>query len=560
MDHRKERDVIAQQTSGLKKIFAVWIMLVFLLGSISVPADAADSSLSEVKNLLQNGYVDPVPDTVLSAGSIDEMLKQLGDPYTRLFSAQEYQDFIDSINQNFAGIGIYIQAVPEGIQVVSVIENSPAAAAGLQAQDLLTFVDSTPLAGVNQETGANLLRGPVGSNVRLTVQRGDQTLIKELTRQSFQVPTVRGQVEDGHIGYVQIESFGETTSAEFGKIVDSLRNQGVTSWIIDVRDDPGGYLSSALDLAGYFIGDATALQVRGRDGVVTRYPGVAHDVIFSQPVILLTNGNSASASEILTAAIKDHSKATIIGTKTYGKGSVQSLFPLSDGSVLKMTIAHFYTPQGNEINKVGILPHVALKSEDALAAARLLLQQDTLTADTGAGEELKVKEDQSWLQVAAGPNTFKMSTDQIRSSAGWMYWNEILSAGSAAQFKTETSESGNWNAVSAEQLAEKWPLYYPGYKDLADLSEVPLDKKFTVHFAENIDWKTVTPESLEVIEAQSGKRIETQFVPVDGSDLQVAPVTNLQPGEDYWIVIHPSICDSNGAHLQTGALAVATTK
>lgn len=348
---------------------------------LTTPVLAVENTLPEVRTLLQNQYVDPVSSEVLTAPSIEETLQKLGDPHTIYFTADQYQKFINSMDMTFSGIGVYIELVPEGIRITSVMAGSPAAEVGLQAGDLITEADGQALAGLPQETAVGLLRGLDGSSVQISVQRGGTTLNLTVMRRAIEIPTVEGNLVQDKIGYIAIHTFGATTPAGFDQVVKELKGKGAKAWIIDLRDNPGGYLSTALSLSGYFIGEQTALQTKDRSGEYVTYPGVKQEVTLSEPTMFLTNENSASASEILTSVVKDYNKATILGNRTYGKGSVQTMFPLSDGSVLKMTIAKFFSPYGHEINGVGVSPDIKIVNSDSEKAAELLL------VSTGGSEE-----------------------------------------------------------------------------------------------------------------------------------------------------------------------------
>lgn len=513
-----------RQSFRVKAILALVISISLFL---STPVLAAENTLPEVRTLLQNQYVDPVSSEVLAAPSIEEALQKLGDPHTRYFTAEQYQNFINSMDMTFYGIGVYIELVSEGIRITSVMEGSPAAEAGLEAGDVITEAEGQALAGIPQENAVGLLRGPDGSSAQITVQRGGTTLKLEVMRRAIEMPTVEGKLVQDKIGYIAIYSFGETTPAGFDQVVKELKGQGAKAWIIDLRNNPGGYLSSALSLAGYFIGEQTALQTKDRSGVYVKYPGVKQDVSLSEPTVFLTNENSASASEILTSVVKDYDKATILGNQTYGKGSVQSMFPLSDGSVLKMTIAKFFSPFGHEINGVGISPDLKIVNSDSEKAAELLL-----TGRLADGDNTSQKER---VQILADGKSWRISLEQARTPEYWQAYREIMG----------TVYSPN--------------LYYPDYRELGGLQEVPLDKKFKVTFTGPIDWQTVTAQSLELIERETGERVPLEFNPLSDHELQVIPSELLQPGKTYWLVTHRMIQGQKGDALREGAIAVIQT-
>lgn len=544
--------MLRQKLRSWKALVALTVSISLLL---SIPVSAAESTLPEVRNLLQNGYVDPVASEVLQAPSIEETLQKLGDPHTIYFTAKQYQDFIDSMDMTFSGIGVYIELVPEGIRITSVMEGFPAAEAGLKEGDIITEAAGQPLAGLPQDTAAALLRGPEGSTVEVTVKRGESILNFQVTRRAIEIPTVDGALLKDGIGYITIHSFGATTPAGFDQRVKELKGKGAKAWIIDLRDNPGGYLSSALSLAGYFIGDQTALQTKDRSGKTVMYPGEKQAVLLTEPTVFLTNENSASASEILTSVVKDYHKATIVGNRTYGKGSVQSMFTLSDGSVLKMTIAKFFSPFGHEINKVGINPDVKIVNTDSEKVAELLLDGSLSSSQTSSTVSSTTHTD--WVQVFANGKFWEIPLNQARTPEFWQAYGELTSTLSPYDIQKGVGES--WFNFSEGERTKGWPLYYPNYRELTGLQGVPLDKKFTVSFTKTINWKTVTGESLELIDSTSGQRVPLAFKPLNDRELQVIPEKSLEEGKTYWLITHPTIQGKEGQALRDGALAVIQT-
>ncbi|WP_407306691.1 S41 family peptidase [Desulfosporosinus sp. SB140] len=486
-------------------------LILILSTSTSVWASTNDV-LPEIRSLLQDQYADPVSQEVLNAPTIDEMLKRLGDPHTSYFTPAQYQDFVGSVNMSFVGIGIHIEMLPEGVKVDSVIQGSPAEEVGLKAGDIIIDADGQSLAGLSSDQAVNLLRGAEGSKVQISIKRGTEAMDFTVTRQAVAEPTVTGSVLDGHIGYIQLKSFGSNTPSEFANTAVQLNSQNVVdSWVVDLRDNGGGYLSSAIDLAGFFIGPDVAVQVRDRSGVLHLYQAPNQPFTLNQPIIFLTNENSASASEILTSAVKDYHKATIVGTTTYGKGTVQSMFNLSNGGVLKMTVEHFYSAFGHEINKVGITPDVEIQQTDSLKAAELLLTDKTV------------------------------ALNKARTQDYWESWRELSS-----------STATNVNP-------ELYTLYYPDYQKVGELSSVPLDKKFTVHFDGAVDWHSVNDVSVELIDSQTGERTPTTFNILGPSDVQVIPEKALSPDTTYWLVAHPTILYTSGKALSKGTLTIVHT-
>lgn len=501
-----------KKTVGFYLLNLMLVLMLILSNSTMVLASDA-GVLAEVRSLLKNQYVEPVSDDVLNASTVEEMLRRLGDPHTVYFTPEEYQEFVGSINMSFSGIGIYINMVPEGIQVSGVIAGSPAEEVGLKSGDIIIRAAGKSLAGLTSEEAVSLIRGLEGSTVQLRIKQGDDTRDLKVTRRAISEPTVTGEVLDGHIGYLDLNSFGGNTPEEFEASAKQLKNQNVDSWIVDLRDNGGGYLSSALDLAGYFIGSDIAVQFKDRTGTLHPYEGEDHGWTIDQRIIFLINQNSASASELLTAAVKDHEKATIVGTTSYGKGSVQSMFPLDNGGVLKMTVDHFYSPLGKQINEVGVSPNVVIQHSDPLKAAELML--------TNQSEALTM----------------------ARRNDYWEAWGEL---------------SGIVED-SSQPSTSSYLHYYSSYRQVAELSEIPLDKKFSVNYSMPIDWQSVNNSSIELINSNTGERTPVSFEQLGTSGVQVIPQEELTPDTTYWLVIHPAIKGVSGQTLGEGGLAIAHT-
>ncbi|AFQ46112.1 S41 family peptidase [Desulfosporosinus meridiei] len=505
---------LLKKAAGQILLNLMLILLLVLSNSASVLA--SDSGvLTEVRTLLKNQYVDQVSEDVLNAPTVDEMLERLGDPHTRYFTEEEFQEFVGSINLSFSGIGIHIEMIPEGVQILGVIPGSPAEEVGLKSGDVIIRAAGESLAGLSSEEAVSILRGPDGSSVQLRVKRETETRDLKVTRREISEPTVTGEVLDGHIGYLDLNSFGSDTPKEFEVAAKELKAENVDSWIVDLRDNGGGYLSSAMELAGYFIGSDVAVKVKDRNGVL--HPIEAEDPGWriKERIVFLVNENSASASEILSAAVKDHEKATIVGTTSYGKGTVQSMFPIRSGGVLKMTVDHFYSPLGHEIDQVGVSPNVVIEHSDPLKAAELML--------TDSNEALKM----------------------ARTDDYWEAWGEL--SGVAANTPQETQSSMNFIH------------YFSNYRQVAKLTDIPLDKKFTVNFSGDIDWQTVNSSSIELINSSTGERTPTTLEHIGTSGLQVIPQAELIPDTTYWLVIHPDILGVSGQTLQEGGLAIAKT-
>lgn len=522
-----------------------------LILTVSAPAAALGSPVDDVRSLLESQYVEPVDPWVLSASSVEEMLERLDDPHTVFFTQKEYQSFLNSMDLSFSGIGVYIELEPRGLEIVGIIPGSPAEEAKLKTGDIIAQVGGQSLAGLSQDAATTLIKGPEGTTIDIVVLRGEESLSLKVARRAVEVPTVNGEMLNEDMGYVAIESFGETTEELFEQVVKKLDKQGADAWVMDLRNNPGGYLDSALSLAGYFIGEQTALQTKDRSQKFEPYQAEKQEFIIAEPVIFLTNENSASASEILAAVVKDYQKAVVVGTNTYGKGSVQSLWQLSDGDVLKITVAKFYSPYGKEINGVGISPDVEILENDPLEMAVLMLAGSV--QGNGDGQEMA-----DLVQFTAGGKDWNISLEQARDPEYWPAYRELIQNNS---FPGGFSWRHNtdWAAISQSEEDALWPLFYPGYQGMSELKDLAVDKTFTVRFTAPIDFKSVSEDSFELIESESGKRMPVTFEQVDERSVEVIPQGLLEPEKTYWLLTHQGIAAKDGSILKEGALTVGTT-
>jgi carboxyl-terminal processing protease len=348
--------------------------------NINVLAEGYTQNILDVsKELVKEYYIEDIPDSKLDeAKDVDNLIKSLNDPYSTYFTEKAYNDFTNSLNNSFAGIGVQIESASEGIKIMSVFDKSPAQESGLKAGDIITEAEGHSLAGLSTEEAVTFIKGTIGSKVKLQVKRKEELLIFQVERKQIVLPTVEGELMDEHIGYIRINSFGDNTGTEFKNELLEFKNSTVDSYIIDLRNNPGGYMNVAFDIAGYFIGNNVVMKAHPKSGETITYNAIVHKEIIDKPVIFLINHYSASASEILSAAVKDNKKAFLIGEKTYGKGVGQSLFMLTDESYIKLTTFRFVSPLGNEINKVGISPDIEIKDDfekdvNSLKAAKILL-------------------------------------------------------------------------------------------------------------------------------------------------------------------------------------------
>ncbi len=292
--------------------------------------------------------------------AIDTMLASLNDPYSRYMNKTEYLDQNNSINSKITGIGVNISSNAGKIHIVNVMEGTPAQFANLLPEDIILSIDGKEVNGLALSEVADLVRGPENSFVNITILRNKDKLTKRVMRKEIKIKTVKSSIVDKNIGYIQITSFiGSTTPNEFLEALEKTKD--TEGLILDLRGNTGGLLPNAIFIANLFIPHGNIVSIVGRNGY--KYDINAQDTELSieKPTIVLVDGGSASASEILSGALKDYNKAKLLGTKTYGKGMVQKIIPMPNETGLNLTIAKYLTPKGTDINKKGINPDIKVE-------------------------------------------------------------------------------------------------------------------------------------------------------------------------------------------------------
>ena len=346
----------------------------FLNNPISITSKSSSSSkdiagtLQKYKEIIDKYYLGDVDEEKLKEGAIKGYIEGLGDPYTEYISADEMEDYLSDTMGNFVGIGIYmVKNTEKGkIQVLAPIKGSPAEKAGIQAGDLILTVDGVDYSADEMTIASNKIKGEEGTTVTIEVLRGTETKKYELKREKVKVNQVEGKVLSNNIGYINFTSFDETTADDFKAKFEELNKQGIKSLIIDLRNNGGGIVDQALQIADYVADKDSVLLYEVDKNNKETVKKAKTDPIINMPIIILTNENTASASEILAGALKDLGKAKTAGTTTYGKGVIQQILKLSDGSGLKVTIEEYQTPNRNKIHKIGIAPDEEVKLPDSV--------------------------------------------------------------------------------------------------------------------------------------------------------------------------------------------------
>ena len=318
------------------------------------------TELQQAARLVQADYVDANVDTrKLSQGTVQGLISSLGDPYSSYFDPDQYRKLQESYQGRYTGIGIYLSFSSSYPLITGTVSGSPAALAGLKAGDQIQKVGEKDIKGITPEQATALIQGEEGTKVTLTILRGTETLTFTITRAQIQVPTVRSATVGNRVLYVRIYQFGSQTSNEFSRALkDGL--PGSAGMVLDLRSDPGGFISAADDVISQFVASGETFETRGRNGVNRHTVGAQHAAP-SIPLVVLVDANSASAAEIVAGSLQVHQRARLVGTTTFGKGSVQEDFVLSDGSDVHLTVERWYLPNGVTIDHKGLTPDVSVK-------------------------------------------------------------------------------------------------------------------------------------------------------------------------------------------------------
>ncbi|CAN7576037.1 S41 family peptidase [Paenibacillus sp. LjRoot153] len=362
-----------------KKAVKATLALASALAVVMPVSAMAQEDLQTVlvrKTLVEN-HVSGVSLEALENQSIEQMIAGLKDPYTVLFTPQDYGQFSNTLENSFEGIGCVIGLDDQGVYVSKTIPGSPAEAAGLLPDDYIRAVDGAPASTTSIDAVRSKIIGVAGTQVKVTVLRGDKELTFELTRHAVNSPEVYSKSFTNGVGYVQITDFSDEADEEFDKQLSALQEKGLKYLILDVRDNPGGYLETARNIAKHFVKDGVLIHTQNRDGVDDPV-AIEGGNPLAIPVYILANENSASASEVLSGALQDYGVAKVIGMQTFGKGSVQQLFELPDQSVLKVTVEEYLTPKMRKVNKVGITPDLKV---DGVAAQLITALHETGISD-----------------------------------------------------------------------------------------------------------------------------------------------------------------------------------
>ena len=318
---------------------------------------------SEVLDKINKEYVDEVNQSEAMDAAINGVLQSL-DPYSAYMSPDSFKNMQTETSGEFGGLGIEVSMEAGVVKVISPIDNSPAEEVGVKAGDYIVKIDDVQVQGKTLSEAVELMRGPVGSDIKITVRRRGErkALIFTITREIIQVASVKSEIKDDQTAYIRLTSFNENSSKQIkNKIKEFKKNKKIKNYILDLRNNPGGLLSQAIKISDYFLENGEIVSTKSKRKYENRkWFAKKGDIIDGETMVILINYGSASASEIVAGALQDHKRAILVGESTYGKGSVQSIIPLENEGAIRLTVSKYYLPSGKSISRVGVNPDIVI--------------------------------------------------------------------------------------------------------------------------------------------------------------------------------------------------------
>jgi C-terminal peptidase (prc) len=358
-----------------KKKWIIWTLVIVLvtntltlLGTRTYISRTSDfAKLFEIRDELHKYYDGAINDADLEEGAIKGMTSALNDPYTVFMNKKEYEQFNTQTEGNYSGVGLQVQAKDDNIVVVDVFEDSPSKKAGVLPKDVIEKVEGKDVTGKELEKAVSLMKGKEGTEVTLTLYRENKgNFDVKLKRAKINLVTIKGEVLDNNVGYIQVTMFDENTAKNFENKIKELQDKGIKSLIVDLRGNPGGLLDECVDMVSNFVPkDKVIVSTVDKYKNKKEYKSKG-GIAIGLPLTILTNEGTASASEIFSGAIRDYKIGTLVGKKTFGKGVVQTMLDTGDGTALKVTVSKYYTPNGENIHHTGIKPDIEVEYSDAL--------------------------------------------------------------------------------------------------------------------------------------------------------------------------------------------------
>jgi carboxyl-terminal processing protease len=346
-----------------KLLFFIILVLFFFEKSFSENSDIYKKIdlFGEILETINEEYVDEIDQSKGMDAAINGLLQSL-DPYSAYMTPESFEGMQTETSGKFGGLGIEVGMEAGVVKVISPIDNTPASRAGLKAGDYIVKINGVQVQGKSLMEAVDLMRGPVGSNIEITIRRRGvkKALIFDITREIIQVQSVKSELINDDIGYIRLTSFNENSSEQIKKKINNInKNKNLKGYILDLRNNPGGLLSQAIKISDFFLENGEIVSTKSRQVSENRkWFAKKGDIIDGKTLIVLINYGSASASEIVAGALKDHKRAIILGENSYGKGSVQSIIPLKNRGAIRLTIAKYYLPSGKSISEVGVTPDI----------------------------------------------------------------------------------------------------------------------------------------------------------------------------------------------------------
>ena len=426
--------------------------------TLTLSPAAGAITVEEARELLRTHYIDEIPEEILSLPTIEEITAALGDPYTYYMTAEEYAAFQSGMGDtNVVGVGVMVEKTADGLLVISVAPDAPGQKAGLQIGDLIVAAGGTTI----QEAGspdalAALITGEAGTQVTLTFLREGQELERTMVREPVVFPTVTGQVVDDHIGWLNCSSFGETSGDYFETYITD-EDEAADRWVVDLRGNPGGSATAVIQAVGHVLGNHDVAYVVDRQGSLGLWRPNPFPVeipgLVQEPLVVLVDGNSASASELFAAAMRDYRYGLVIGTRTFGKGIAQNVFELAEGDAFKITTNRYYSPNYVTPDRSGVLPHLVVDADLADEVARLLCG---VAAEVPSEDVLAIElVDQTWY----------VHREEAASGDCAPAFAQLLAA-----LPPDTPMTLDGEAVTPAEAAEAWDVTYDSrwFADAAD--------------------------------------------------------------------------------------------
>ena len=354
----------------IKNISKILLILIFFTTNVSSKDNKnlykKIDLFGEVLDKVKKEYVDEINESDVMDAAINGVLQYL-DPYSVYMNPELFESMQTDTKGEFGGLGIEVSMEAGVVKVISPIDDTPASKAGIKAGDYIIKINDVQVQGKTLMEAVKLMRGPVGSSIDLTIRRrGEKKIInKTIIRKMIQVKSVEAKIIKNNIGYLRLKSFNSNSSKQLvEKIKNFEKSKKLTGYILDLRNNPGGLLTQAINVTDFFLNDGEIVSTKGRKASENRrFFAKKGDKVKGKPLIILINNGSASASEIVAGALKDHKRAILLGENTYGKGSVQSIIPLSDGGGMRLTISKYYLPSGQSISEIGVSPDILVEEE-----------------------------------------------------------------------------------------------------------------------------------------------------------------------------------------------------